>query len=127
MPCKGGECVQSLSVTFTQLSKTGIKSEVSVIFQYHADCPFDHCTVDVISNRVLVVQLLSLRWSEDLRVQEVRKMLQSAHPVQVVVIQRPEVSDHDYIEEQERHLYSICIRTMALPLGRWDCWLHCFY
>ena len=25
----------------------------------------------------------------------------------------------DFIEEQERHLYSICIRTMALPLGRW--------
>ncbi|KAK7104440.1 anaphase-promoting complex subunit 1-like [Littorina saxatilis] len=63
-------------------------------------------------------ELLSLRWSDDLRVQEVRKMLQSAHPVQIAVVQRPEVSDHDFIEEQERHLYSICIRTMALPLGR---------
>ena len=27
-------------------------------------------------------------------------------------------SDHDFIEEQERHLYNICIRTMALPVGR---------
>ncbi|KAL8567686.1 hypothetical protein ACOMHN_008994 [Nucella lapillus] len=63
-------------------------------------------------------ELLSLRWSEDLRVQEVSKMLQSSRPVQVVVVQRPEVSDHDFIEEQERHLYSVCIRTMALPLGR---------
>ncbi|XP_076442081.1 anaphase-promoting complex subunit 1-like [Babylonia areolata] len=63
-------------------------------------------------------EVLTLRWSEDLRVQEVTKMLQSARPVQVVVVQRPEVSDHDFIEEQERHLYSICIRTMALPLGR---------
>jgi anaphase-promoting complex subunit 1 len=65
-----------------------------------------------------VLQLLSLRWSDDLRVQEVRKMLQSAHPVQIALTQRPEVSDHDFIEEQERHLYSICLRTMALPLGR---------
>lgn len=63
-------------------------------------------------------QLLSLRWSEDLRVQEVRHMLQSAHPVRIAIVQRPEVSDHDFIEEQERHLYSICIRTMALPVGR---------
>ncbi|PVD25604.1 hypothetical protein C0Q70_13262 [Pomacea canaliculata] len=63
-------------------------------------------------------ELLSLRWSEDLRVQEVRHMLQSAHPVRIAIVQRPEVSDHDFIEEQERHLYSICIRTMALPVGR---------
>ena len=27
-------------------------------------------------------------------------------------------SDHEFIEEQERHLFAICIRTMALPLGR---------
>ena len=66
----------------------------------------------------MVLQLLSLRWSDDLRVQEVGRMLQSAHPVQIAVVQRPEVSDHDFIEEQERHLYSICIRTMALSLGR---------
>ena len=27
-------------------------------------------------------------------------------------------SDHDFIEEQERKLFGLCVRTMALPLGR---------
>ena len=27
-------------------------------------------------------------------------------------------SDHEFIEEQEVYLYSICTRTMALPVGR---------
>ena len=27
-------------------------------------------------------------------------------------------SDHEFIEEQQRHLYATCIRTMALPVGR---------
>ena len=45
-------------------------------------------------------------------------MLQSAHPVQITVTQKPEVTDHDFLEEQERHLYAICMRTMALSLGR---------
>ena len=31
---------------------------------------------------------------------------------------RPEVSDHEFVEEQERSLQSLCIRTMALPVGR---------
>ncbi|KAJ8307875.1 hypothetical protein KUTeg_014573 [Tegillarca granosa] len=63
-------------------------------------------------------ELLRLRFSEDLRVQEVRRLLQSSRPARIAVVQRPEVSDHDFIEEQERLLYSICIRTMALPVGR---------
>lgn len=63
-------------------------------------------------------ELLRLRFSEDLRVQEVRRLLQSSKPARIALVQRPEVSDHDFIEEQERHLYSICIRTMALPCGR---------
>ena len=45
-------------------------------------------------------------------------MLQSARPVIIGVQQRPEVSDHDFVEEQERNLQSLCIRTMALPVGR---------
>ena len=28
------------------------------------------------------------------------------------------MSDHDFVEEQERSLQSLCIRTMALPIGR---------
>lgn len=62
--------------------------------------------------------LVKLRFSEDIRVKEARKMLQSARPVAVVLTQKPEVSDHDFIEEQERQLYAICARTMALPVGR---------
>ncbi|XP_034966996.2 anaphase-promoting complex subunit 1 isoform X4 [Zootoca vivipara] len=63
-------------------------------------------------------EVMSLIWSEDLRVQEVRRLLQSAHPVRVNVVQMPEVSDHEYIEEKENRLLQLCQRTMALPLGR---------
>lgn len=64
-------------------------------------------------------QLLQLRFCEDQRVEEVRRLLQSSRPVRVALTQKPEVSDHDFIEEQQRHLYTISIRTMALPLGRY--------
>ncbi|KAL5008156.1 hypothetical protein ScPMuIL_013737 [Solemya velum] len=63
-------------------------------------------------------ELLKLRFSEDLRVNEVRRLLQSSKPSRIALVQKPEVSDHEFIEEQERHLYFICIRTMALPVGR---------
>ncbi|KAM8947728.1 anaphase-promoting complex subunit 1 isoform 2-T2 [Pelodytes ibericus] len=63
-------------------------------------------------------EVMSLIWSEDLRVQEVRRLLQSSHPVRVNVVQMPEVSDHEYIEEKENRLLQLCQRTMALPLGR---------
>lgn len=62
--------------------------------------------------------LLKLRFSEDLRVTEARRLLQSSKPVPIVLVQRPGVSDHEFIEEQERHLYALCTRTMALPVGR---------
>ncbi|KAM4771923.1 anaphase-promoting complex subunit 1 [Rhinophrynus dorsalis] len=63
-------------------------------------------------------EVMSLIWSEDLRVQEVRRLLQSSHPVRVNVVQMPEVSDHEYIEEKENRLLQLSQRTMALPLGR---------
>ncbi|XP_036606766.1 anaphase-promoting complex subunit 1 [Trichosurus vulpecula] len=63
-------------------------------------------------------EVMSLIWNEDLRVQEVRRLLQSAHPVRVNVVQMPEVNDHEYIEEKENRLLQLCQRTMALPLGR---------
>ncbi|XP_072103052.1 anaphase-promoting complex subunit 1 isoform X1 [Mobula birostris] len=62
--------------------------------------------------------LMSLIWNEDLRVQEVRRLLQSTHPVRVNVVQMPEVSDHEFIEEKENRLLQLCQRTMALPPGR---------
>ncbi|XP_069743780.1 anaphase-promoting complex subunit 1 [Narcine bancroftii] len=62
--------------------------------------------------------LMSLIWNEDLRVQEVRRLLQSTHPVRVNVVQMPEVNDHEFIEEKENRLLQLCQRTMALPPGR---------
>ncbi|XP_077884433.1 anaphase-promoting complex subunit 1 isoform X2 [Ictidomys tridecemlineatus] len=63
-------------------------------------------------------EVMSLVWSEDLRVQDVRRLLQSAHPVRVNVVQYPELSDHEFIEEKENRLLQLCQRTMALPVGR---------
>lgn len=48
-----------------------------------------------------LLQVTGLIWSQDLRVQEVRRLLQSSRPVRVSVVQLPEVSDHEYIEEKE--------------------------
>lgn len=62
--------------------------------------------------------VLKMRFPEDLRVVEARRLLQSSKPVAVRLAQRPDVSDHEFIEEQEKHLYAICTRTMALPVGR---------
>ncbi|XP_076035625.1 anaphase promoting complex subunit 1 isoform X2 [Oratosquilla oratoria] len=66
----------------------------------------------------LDIDMLSLRWPEDQRIVEVQRMLSSSKPVTINIPQRPDVSDHDYVEEQERHLYALCIRTMALPVAR---------
>ncbi|XP_070577566.1 anaphase-promoting complex subunit 1-like [Ptychodera flava] len=66
----------------------------------------------------LDLELLKLRFPDDLRVQEVRRLLQSSKPVRIALVQKPEVSDHDFIEEQENRLLSICQRTMSLPVGR---------
>ena len=63
-------------------------------------------------------EITRLRWPADRRVADVRRMLQSARPVLIEVEQRPEMSDHDFVEVQERALQSLCIRTMALPVGR---------
>lgn len=48
-----------------------------------------------------LIQVTGLIWSQDLRIQEVRRLLQSSRPVRVSVVQLPEVSDHEYIEEKE--------------------------
>ncbi|KAK3923529.1 Anaphase-promoting complex subunit 1 [Frankliniella fusca] len=65
-----------------------------------------------------LTMITKLRWPKDQRVAEARRLLQSSQPVSITIQQRPEVSDHEFIEEQERHLYALCTRTMALPVGR---------
>ncbi|KAJ0067016.1 hypothetical protein NL108_006265, partial [Boleophthalmus pectinirostris] len=66
----------------------------------------------------IIHEVTGLIWSQDLRVQEVRRLLQSSRPVRVSVVQLPEVSDHEYIEEKENKLLQLCQRTMSLPVGR---------
>ncbi|KAJ8248603.1 hypothetical protein GJAV_G00243760 [Gymnothorax javanicus] len=63
-------------------------------------------------------EVTSLIWSQDLRVQEARRLLQSSRSVRVNVPRLPEVNDHEYIEEKENKLLQLCQRTMALPVGR---------
>ncbi|XP_072170160.1 anaphase-promoting complex subunit 1-like [Diadema setosum] len=63
-------------------------------------------------------ELLRLRFPDDLRVVEVRRILQSSKPVTISLTQKPETSDHEFIEEQELHLLMVSQRTMALPVGR---------
>lgn len=62
--------------------------------------------------------ILKLRFNKDHRVAEVRKLLNSSKPVRIAIVQRPDVSDHEFIEEQEKHLHALCTRTMALPVAR---------
>lgn len=63
-------------------------------------------------------KLLRLRFPNDLRIKSVRSFLSSSSPVTIDIVQLPSVSDHEFIEEQEKQLFSLCIRTMALPVGR---------
>uniref|UniRef100_A0A1B0CZC3 Anaphase-promoting complex subunit 1 middle domain-containing protein n=1 Tax=Phlebotomus papatasi TaxID=29031 RepID=A0A1B0CZC3_PHLPP len=63
-------------------------------------------------------KLFCLRFPDDLRIHEVRRLLNSANPVTIDIVQGPNVTDHDFIEEKEKQLFALCTRTMALPLGR---------
>ncbi|XP_052748922.1 anaphase-promoting complex subunit 1 [Galleria mellonella] len=63
-------------------------------------------------------RLLALLYPRDHRMTEVFNLLQSSIPVTINLTQRPEVSDHDFIEEQEKYLFAISTRTMALPIAR---------
>jgi hypothetical protein len=64
------------------------------------------------------------RFNEDLRLNEVRSCLQTTRPIQIKLTQGPDVSDHDFVEEEEKFLYCVCQRTMALPIGRGILTLH---
>ncbi|KAG8191889.1 hypothetical protein JTE90_019823 [Oedothorax gibbosus] len=66
----------------------------------------------------LDLEVLRLRFGQDHRVLDVFHMLQSSKPYPIVLTQRPEVSDHEFIEEQEKHLLNLCIRSMAATVGR---------
>jgi anaphase-promoting complex subunit 1 len=63
-------------------------------------------------------KLLRLRFPDDLRINDVKKFLNSSKPVTIDLVQSPNMSDHEFIEEQEKQLFALCTRTMALPIGR---------
>ena len=58
-------------------------------------------------------ELTKLRWPVDRRLNDVQRMLQSVRPVIVKVEQRPDMSDHDFVEEQERCLQSSLVVVRA--------------
>ncbi|KAL7307917.1 hypothetical protein TKK_0000010 [Trichogramma kaykai] len=78
----------------------------------------NHDDKDLNDGMELDYTILRLRFNVDYRVREVRQCLDSSEPIPITITQRPEVSDHEFIEEQERYLHSLCTRTMALPIGR---------
>lgn len=63
-------------------------------------------------------KLLRLRFPDDLRINDVKKFLNSSKPVTIDIQQQPNVSDHEFMEEQEKQLFALSTRTMALPIGR---------
>uniref|UniRef100_A0A182SDL4 Uncharacterized protein n=1 Tax=Anopheles maculatus TaxID=74869 RepID=A0A182SDL4_9DIPT len=63
-------------------------------------------------------EFLQLRFPDDRRMDDVRTFLNSSQRIQINMPQPPNVPDHEFLEEQERRLYMLCLRTMALPIGR---------
>lgn len=72
-------------------------------------------------------KLLRLRFPDDLRINDVKKFLNSSKPVTIDIQQQPNVSDHEFMEEQEKQLFALSTRTMALPIGRGMFTLRTYY
>lgn len=62
--------------------------------------------------------VLRLIFPNDQRFQEAFQLLTSSKPILINIKQSASVSDSDFADEQEKHLYALSIRAMALPLGR---------
>ncbi len=73
---------------------------------------------------MLELDTLKCRFSDDLRMREVRACLQTTRPILINLNQAPDVSDHEFIEEEEKFLLLIVQRTMALPVARGIFTLH---
>lgn len=58
------------------------------------------------------------RFGKDLRLDEVRLLLGSFHPVAVRVTGGPELADPDLVAHQQALLLQLAQRTTALPAGR---------
>jgi hypothetical protein len=73
---------------------------------------------------VMQLETLKCRFNEDLRIKEVRSCLQTTRPIMIKLTQGQDVSDHDFVEEEEKFLSCICLRTMSLPVARGMFTLH---
>lgn len=75
---------------------------------------------------VISLSIWKLLFPKDQRIQEVRRLLCSARPVSVVLPQSQQqgLSEHELIEEREKQLLLLCIRVMALSVGRGMLTLH---
>lgn len=62
--------------------------------------------------------ITAMRFGSDLRLREVRRILNSSRPSRVKAEQAAEVSDHDFVELQKTTLLLQIQRTMAAPVGR---------
>ncbi|XP_026330751.1 anaphase-promoting complex subunit 1 isoform X3 [Hyposmocoma kahamanoa] len=89
---------------------------VQVLYAFHL--VYEENDKDSTGMEHLDTKLLRLLYPRDHRMSEVFNLLQSSTPVTINLTQRPEVSDHDFIEEQEKHLHALSTRTMALPVAR---------
>lgn len=65
-----------------------------------------------------VQSIAQVRFQSDLRVQEVCRLLQSSKPCTLLVEKRPEMSDQQFLDEQQAKLRLMCRRTTALCVGR---------
>lgn len=90
----------------------------SIVSSVQMDVPSAPANVVKDGMEDIVTDITDLIFPNDLRIEETKSMLQSARPVEITIVQRPDISDHDFIEEQEKHLFAVCTRTMALPVGR---------
>lgn len=63
-------------------------------------------------------RFLKLRFPNDLRIVEVRRILTNNQPIHVPISQTPGISDAEFRDQQEKFLQSAALRQMALSFGR---------
>ncbi|XP_063684048.1 anaphase-promoting complex subunit 1-like isoform X2 [Bolinopsis microptera] len=73
---------------------------------------------DMESDMAFESPVLDFRFPEDKRVEEAAHMFATSQPVKIVVSRRPEMTDAEYVDQQELLLFNKTKRTMAIPVGR---------
>ncbi|XP_065660654.1 anaphase-promoting complex subunit 1 isoform X4 [Hydra vulgaris] len=63
-------------------------------------------------------EVLKVRFNQDLRIDEVKHLLDSSKPVTLKLTQKLDVNDHAFAKEEESYLGLLCNRTMSLPVAR---------